>query len=136
MPENTIKFAVGVLLTSFGCFWAAEGAGVEWPGDEAALLGVIAFFAASSFALVARAPPPANDDSRGRGRRVSRLRSFARFWWDFIVGDDWRVAAGLAVAVGFTWVLSHRGHNAWWLLPLAVVVLLADSLRRATRDSK
>ena len=67
---------------------------------------------------------------------MSRLRSFARFWWDFIVGDDWRVAAGLAVAVGFTWVLSHRGHNAWWLLPLAVVVLLADSLRRATRDSK
>ena len=34
VPENTIKFAVGLLLTSFGCFWAAEGAGVDWPGDE------------------------------------------------------------------------------------------------------
>ena len=52
MPENTIKFAVGLLLTSFGCFWAAEGVGVEWPADEASLLGVIAFFAAVSFALV------------------------------------------------------------------------------------
>ena len=52
VPENTIKFAVGVLLTSFGCFWAAEGVGVEWPADEASLLGVIAFFAAVSFALV------------------------------------------------------------------------------------
>ena len=52
VPENTIKFAVGLLLTSFGCFWGAEGAGVDWPGDELALLGVIAFFALLSFALV------------------------------------------------------------------------------------
>ena len=52
VPENTIKFAVGLLLTSFGCFWAAEGAGVDWPGDELSILGVIAFFAAVSFLLV------------------------------------------------------------------------------------
>ena len=52
VPENTIKFAVGLLLTSFGCFWGAEGAGVDWPGDELALLGVIAFFALVSFVLV------------------------------------------------------------------------------------
>jgi uncharacterized membrane protein len=52
VPENTIKFAVGLLLTSFGCFWGAEGAGVDWPGDEVALLGVIAFFVVFSFALV------------------------------------------------------------------------------------
>ncbi len=52
VPENTIKFAVGLLLTSFGCFWAAEGAGVDWPADEASLLGVIAFFAAVSYLLV------------------------------------------------------------------------------------
>jgi uncharacterized membrane protein len=52
VPENTIKFAVGLLLTSFGCFWAAEGAGVDWPGDELSLLGVIAFFVLVSFGLV------------------------------------------------------------------------------------
>ena len=52
VPENTIKFVVGLLLTSFGCFWAAEGAGVEWPGDELSLLGVLAFFAVLSLALV------------------------------------------------------------------------------------
>jgi uncharacterized membrane protein len=52
VPENSIKFAVGLLLTSFGCFWAAEGVGVDWPGDELSLLGVIAFFAIASFALV------------------------------------------------------------------------------------
>src|SRR6185295_7918263 len=52
VPENTIKFVVGLLLTSFGCFWGAEGAGVDWPGDEISLLGVIAFIGASSFLLV------------------------------------------------------------------------------------
>jgi uncharacterized membrane protein len=52
VPENTIKFVVGLLLTSFGCFWGAEGAGVDWPGDELSLLGVIAFFALVSFVLV------------------------------------------------------------------------------------
>jgi hypothetical protein len=61
------------------------------------------------------------------------LRSFARFWWNFIVGDDWRVAAGLAVALGLTSLLTHNGVNAWWLLPLAIAFLLAGSLRRATR---
>jgi len=61
------------------------------------------------------------------------LRSFARFWWDFIVGDDWRVAAGLALALGLTSLLTHNGVNAWWLLPLAIAFLLAGSLRRATR---
>jgi uncharacterized membrane protein len=52
VPENTIKFVVGVMLTSFGCFWGAEGAGVDWPGDELSLLGVIAFFAVVSIVLV------------------------------------------------------------------------------------
>jgi uncharacterized membrane protein len=52
VPENAIKFAVGLLLTSFGCFWAAEGVGVDWPGDELSLLGVIAFQSAVSYALV------------------------------------------------------------------------------------
>jgi len=54
VPENTIKFAVGLLLTSFGSFWGAEGVGVHWPGDEASLLGVIAFFVVVSL-LLARA---------------------------------------------------------------------------------
>ena len=61
------------------------------------------------------------------------LRSFARFWWDFIVGDDWRVAAGLAIALGLTSLLTHGDVNAWWLLPIAVALLLASSLWRATR---
>ena len=43
VPENTLAFAVGVMLTTFGTFWGAEGAGVDWPGGDASLLGVLAF---------------------------------------------------------------------------------------------
>jgi uncharacterized membrane protein len=52
VPENTLKFTVGIMLTTFGIFWAAEGTGVSWPGGELALLGVLAFVALSSLALV------------------------------------------------------------------------------------
>jgi uncharacterized membrane protein len=52
VPENTLKLAVGVMLTSFGMFWGAEGAGVSWPGGEAALLVIIAGLALASAAMV------------------------------------------------------------------------------------
>ncbi len=52
VPENSLKFAVGVLLTSFGMFWSVEGAGGRWPGADAALLVLIAFTLAGSLAAV------------------------------------------------------------------------------------
>jgi uncharacterized membrane protein len=55
VPENTIKFAVGVMLTTFGVFWAGEGAGVDWPGQDAALLGVLVYVAGVSLLLVGAA---------------------------------------------------------------------------------
>ena len=64
---------------------------------------------------------------------MSHLRSFARFWWDFVVGDDWRIAAGIAVALAVTWLLGRNGVNCWWLLPLAIPVILAVSLGHEVR---
>jgi hypothetical protein len=58
---------------------------------------------------------------------------FARFWWDFVVGDDWRVALGVVVALGVTALLVAAGVNAWWLMPAAVAAVLWLSLRRASR---
>jgi len=52
VPENTLAFAVGVMLTTFGTFWGAEGAGVSWPGDDASLPGVLAFVALVSLVFV------------------------------------------------------------------------------------
>ena len=53
VPENAMKFAVGVMLTSFGVFWGAEGAGASWPGGDAALLAVVPAVALFALALVA-----------------------------------------------------------------------------------
>ena len=53
VPENTLKFAVGVMLTTFGIFWSTEGAGGSWPGSDAALFGVLAFVIALSALFVA-----------------------------------------------------------------------------------
>ena len=61
------------------------------------------------------------------------LRSFGMFACDFIVGDDWRGAAVVAVALASTALLVHAaGLNVWWLLPLCVIAALGWSLRRAT----
>ncbi|WP_334172462.1 hypothetical protein [Sinomonas sp.] len=62
VPENTMKFAVGVMLTSFGLFWGAEGAGAQWPGSDAALLAIIPGVLLVALAFVAafrRAPEAA-----------------------------------------------------------------------------
>ena len=53
VPENMLKFGVGLMLTSFGMFWSVEGAGGKWPGDDAAILGLLACLTAVSFGLVA-----------------------------------------------------------------------------------
>ena len=64
---------------------------------------------------------------------MSRLRSIGAFWYDFIVGDDWRGAAVVAVVLAGTALLVHVARvNAWWLMPAGVVVALGWSVRRAT----
>jgi uncharacterized membrane protein len=52
VPENALKFSVGLLLTTFGTFWAGEGAGVSWPGADGALLAILVFLAVASYAAV------------------------------------------------------------------------------------
>jgi hypothetical protein len=59
---------------------------------------------------------------------MSRLRRFAAGVWDFVVGDDWRIALGVAIALGLTAVLSGTSVGAWWILPVAVAILLLASV--------
>ena len=62
------------------------------------------------------------------------MKAFLRFWYDFIVGDDWTIAAGVVVALALTALVAHHGvRSAWWLLPCAVALGLTASLLRATR---
>ena len=64
---------------------------------------------------------------------MSFLAGLGRFWYDFIVGDDWTIAAAVVVALIVTNLLVRAHVTAWWLLPLAVIVFLGISLRRVVR---
>ena len=61
------------------------------------------------------------------------LRNFGAFWYNFIIGDDWRIAATVVVALALTALLVHGSIAAWWVLPLAVVGSLGRSLHTSVR---
>lgn len=67
---------------------------------------------------------------------MNRLRAFGTFWYDFILGDDWRIAVWVLLALGASAGLVAGGVNAWWLPPVAAAGALADSLRRAVRTAR
>ena len=64
---------------------------------------------------------------------MSRLAALGRFAWDFVIGEDWRVAAGVALAIAATALVATTTVAAWWILPVAVALLLAVTLWRASR---
>jgi hypothetical protein len=66
---------------------------------------------------------------------MTTLKHFLHFWYDFIIGDDWMMAAGVVLALALSAGLARRDLHAWWVLPVAVVVLLMASLWRETRRS-
>ena len=61
------------------------------------------------------------------------LTQFGKFWYDFIIGDDWRIAAGVVVTIALVYFAAHHDFNSWWLLPLAVVALLTVSVTHEMR---
>ncbi len=148
VPENTLKFAVGVMLSSFGMFWGAEGAGTHWPAGEAALLAIIPGIFLASI-LTARAMVRATMRRVGQPASVERaILSETRLAnkdrvtrggmpiltvWEFIVGDDWRTAVGVVFGFALTALAANRGLAAWWVMPGAVIGLLALSIRRAAQ---
>jgi hypothetical protein len=68
---------------------------------------------------------------------VNRLQRVGAFWYDFLVGDDWRLAVGAVVGIAAVDALVRAGHqSAWWLLPVVVAATLISSLRHATREAR
>jgi hypothetical protein len=65
---------------------------------------------------------------------MTRIVAFGRWLWEFVVGDDWRVAAGVAISLGVTALVADAGAVAWWIVPLAVMLLLAFSVWRVARQ--
>lgn len=154
VPENTMKFGVGILLTSFGIFWGAEGtagSSKKWPGDNWAILGLIGVVSLFSLVLVEvlkilRTRPRAvvaTTQSEAkivstkpvRSKGIRMVISFGEFWVDFIVGDDWRIAAGIVVAFILTASIKISAFT-WGTIPVFVAVFLAYSLSRVVRSTK
>ncbi len=61
------------------------------------------------------------------------ITGFFEFWYDFIVGDDWTVAAVVIIALALTALLAHSNVAAWWLMPVVVAFALTESLWRVAR---
>ena len=67
---------------------------------------------------------------------MSHVKRFLHFWYDFIIGDDWAIAAGAVIGLVGTGALAASGFKAWWLMPLVVTIVFAISLWRETRTVK
>ena len=146
VPENTLKFVVGILASVFGLFWAGEGAGGGWPFADAALLPLLALVGATSVALVAwlkrrikvrplratgtKAAPteaavaPAKLLAKTQHPLVKAVRGFLVFAYEFVIGDDW---ASALVIFAATWLSSLAGVT---VLAIAFVLVLPFGLRR------
>ena len=167
VPENTLKFVVGIMLTAFGLYWGAEGAGAIWPGSDAALLLIVPGMLVFALALVAlfrprspslpsstlspptadsgpamATPAPAGSSAVATAVRpqvrppaaVAALRGFGAFWVDFLIGDDWQVAALVAVGIAATAFVAIAAPAAAWMVLAAVTLgTLPYSAVRALR---
>jgi len=67
---------------------------------------------------------------------MTRVMALLRFLWDFVIGDDWRIAAAVAVTLLVTLVLANNGAAVWWLLPLVVLVMLSVSVWGVARSRR
>jgi uncharacterized membrane protein len=143
VPENTMKFIVGILLTSFGIFWGAEGAGAHWPHQDLSLIAIIGFVITICFGLVEILKvrkaknyevrplkiPTFTQPQKTAPPIVRWIGGFLFFWYDFIIGDDWRVAVAMVVALFSTHAL---GSHSWWVMPCVVAGTLIFTLLEAS----
>ncbi|MFZ0666357.1 MAG: hypothetical protein WAM97_11425 [Acidimicrobiales bacterium] len=145
VPENALKFGVGVMLTSFGVFWVGEGSGFRWPGADAAVLVLIAAYLLLAVALVrwlrVRVAVPVSSGggesaAENPGSRLERaVRSFAHFIVDLLIGDTPEAFIGTLLIVGVALLLRHE---RWVAMPVVLVlaaVVLATGAYRGSRGS-
>ena len=71
-----------------------------------------------------------------RARVASRVHALGRFLWDFVIGDDWRLALGVVAGLALTALVASLGVTAWWLLPLLAAAMLATSVWRGSGLSR
>ncbi len=131
VPENTMKFAVGIMLVVFGVFWSTEGVGIEWPSSDTAILFLIVWFAAISWltARVLRGVKPASKAKAKPTAAASVLTKVVSAIWNFVVGEDWKLAATASTLVVVA-ALTGSWMSLPLLLPLAVFYWLRFAVKR------
>jgi uncharacterized membrane protein len=136
VPENTMKYVVGILLTSFGTFFAGEGIGVKWWNDDVSLLPLIAVYGAGSMAAVWLLRHPSAVTVEVRFLRT--VRAAASEIWGLFVDDGALAIATVAVLLGVAVFVDHATNLkglAAVLLVIGVFVAVAVSLSGAIRQS-
>jgi uncharacterized membrane protein len=136
VPENTMKYVVGILLTSFGTFFAGEGIGVHWWNDDVSLLPLIAVYGAGSLGAVwvLRNPRAVTVEARF----LRSVRAAASEVWGLFVDDGALAIATVAVLLGVAVFVDHATNQkslAAVLLVIGVFVAVAVSLSGAVRQS-
>ena len=145
VPENTLKFGVGAMLSGFGTFWVGEGIGLDWTGGDRALLALISAFVLIPLLMVgvcawARASAPARAAKTARtpmptGRPPGLIITIGRELVSLFVDDGW-LAAGILVILAGAWVAISRVSvgplgEGIALSGAFLVLLLASVVRRA-----
>jgi uncharacterized membrane protein len=125
-------------------FWGAEGVGASWPGGEASLPVIVAVLLLVAVLMSRRAGAGVQSRSEEKGPatdpaspRMGATR--AGRWllgvWEFFVAEDWRTAVGAVLALTLTGVLATAIGPAWWIMPVAVIGLLARSVREVSHGA-
>ena len=148
LPENQLKFGVGVLLSAFGMFWVGEGIGLAWPAGDWALLGLSAIMALTALVLVVACkrahrrtltagPLKAAGKAAAGTLSPSVFAAFLATSWKLFVDDGW-LALGILAWVGLAGFVEARGDPAVSFAPAAfpagLLGLLAVSALRRSRS--
>jgi uncharacterized membrane protein len=150
VPENALKFGVGIMLAAFGTFWVGEGIGLHWPGEDLAIVVLMAAFLLLALALVAAGRRAHRGGSTKPGARAANapsaaaaparlagpIRSAMTELWGLFVDDGW-LAGGILAWLLAAWVFAARhpvaGAGACALFAAGVLSMLSLSVVQRAR---
>jgi Ca2+/H+ antiporter, TMEM165/GDT1 family len=125
VPENALKFAVGVMLAAFGLFWTGEGFGVAWPGADLAILAFIALFlrtaSLASRSLAAASPPRALHEPRYEGHSMKNWTALLRELAGLFI-EDGALALAIVAVVACAGIVAALAPAVSWLSGLILLL--------------
>lgn len=126
VPENLLKYIVAIMCITFGAFWTLVGISAPWPTSEANIL-LIAFVViaiSQAMILLVKKVAPIRDKRSKSSQKRNFLQSFIYFWYEFVIGDDWRMPAIVSMGVGCGYFLGYEVA----LITLAFVISYATGV--------